>query len=211
MPDLAELFKMVVSLFVIVDPIGMAPIFLNATERWPADRRTRAARMAAVTVLVVLSLAALLGERLLHLFRISLASFSVGSGILLLMLAISMLQARTSFLRQTPEEAEEAVEKDAIGAVPFGVPLLAGPGAISSVMISVHQHPGWLDLLLILIPIGIVALSVWISFAFALPIVRRFGNTGIHIVTRLMGLILAALAVELMARGLVVLLPALGR
>lgn len=211
MPNLAELSKAVISLFVIVDPVGMAPVFLNATEKWAADRRSRAARIAAVTVFIVLALAALLGERILTLFGVSLAAFSVGSGILLLMLAISMLQARTSFLRQTPEEAEEAVEKDALGAVPFGVPLLAGPGAISSVMVSVHQHPGWLPLLLILIPIGVVALSVWLSFTFALPLVRRFGNTGIHIVTRLMGLILAALAVEMIARGLVVLLPALGK
>jgi len=211
MADLAELSKAVVSLFVIVDPVGNIPLFLNATEKWPMARRARAARMAAITVLVVLSLSALLGEQILRLFGISLASFSVGSGILLLLLAISMLQARISSVRQTPEEAVEAVEREALGVVPLGIPLLAGPGAISNVMIAVHQHPGWLDLLLLLIPIIIVSASVWASFVFAVPIARRLGNTGIHIVTRLMGLILAALAVELMARGLVVLLPALGR
>ena len=211
MIDLTVLFKMVVTLFVIVDPVGNIPLFLNATEKWPLARRTHAARMAAVTVFVVLSLAALLGEQILHLFGISLASFSVGSGILLLLLAISMLQARTSALRQTPEEAEEAVEREALGVVPLGIPLLAGPGAISNVMISVQHHPGWGGLLLILFPIGVVSVSVWGSFVFALPIARRLGKTGIHIVTRLMGLILAALAVELMAHGLVVLLPALGK
>jgi multiple antibiotic resistance protein len=209
MVDLAEFSKTVISLFVIVDPVGNVPLFLTVTEKWTRERRAHTSRLAAVTVFVVLSLAALLGDKILKLFGISLASFSVGSGILLMMLAISMLQARTSLLRQTPEEAEEAVVRDAIGAVPLGVPLLAGPGAISNVMVSVHQHPGWLNLLLILIPIGIVSVSVWTSFVFALPIARRLGNTGIHIVTRLMGLILAALAVELMARGLMTLFPGL--
>jgi len=209
--DPAEIFKTVVSLFVIVDPVGNVPLFLNATVKWPAARRSRASRMAALTVFIVLALSAVLGEQILNLFGISLAAFSVGSGILLLLLAISMLQARISSIRQSPEEAVEAVEKEALGVVPFGIPLLAGPGAISSVMISVHQHPGWLDLLLILIPITIVSLSVWASFLFATPIARRLGQTGIHIVTRLMGLILAALAVEMMAKGIVVLLPALGK
>jgi multiple antibiotic resistance protein len=209
--DPAELFKTVVSLFVIVDPIGNIPVFLNATEKWTAARRARPARTAALTVFIVLALSALLGERILHLFGISLASFSVGSGILLLLLAISMLQARLSSLRQTPEEAVEAAERGALGVVPLGIPLLAGPGAISNVMVSVHQHPGWLDLILIMIPITIVSASVWAAFVFAAPIARRFGRTGIHIVTRLMGLILAALAVEMISRGLVVLLPALGR
>jgi multiple antibiotic resistance protein len=211
MVDLSDVFKTVVSLFVIVDPIGNIPLFLTVTEKWAMERRARAVRLASITVFAVLSVAALLGDKILKLFGISLASFSVGSGILLMMLAISMLQARISSLRQTPEEAEEAADWDAIGAVPLGVPLLAGPGAISNVMVSIHQHPGILGLFLIFIPIAIVSASVWVSFTFAMPIIRRFGNTGIHIVTRLMGLILAALAVELMARGLVVLFPFLGR
>lgn len=211
MVDLAAFSKTVISLFVIVDPIGTIPIFLSTTEKWGTQRRVRAARIAAVTVFVVLSLTALLGEGILNLFGISLASFSVGAGILLLMLAISMLQAQTSFLRQTPEEAEEAVERNELGAVPLGVPLLAGPGAISNVMISVQQHPGWLNLLLTLIAIGMVAISVWIFFLFAIPIARRLGRTGIHVVTRLMGLILAALAVDLIARGLKILFPVLGQ
>jgi multiple antibiotic resistance protein len=211
MIEFADFSKTVVSLFVIVDPIGNIPLFLTTTQKWTANRRSHAARLAAITVFAVLFVAALLGEKILRLFGISLASFSVGSGLLLMMLAVSMLQARTSLLRQTPEEAEEAAEWDALGAVPLGVPLLAGPGAISNVMVAAQQNPGGFGLPLILVAVGIVALSVWASFVFANPIARRLGNTGIHIVTRLMGLILAALAVELMSRGLVVLFPALGR
>jgi multiple antibiotic resistance protein len=211
MIDLATFSKTVVSLFVIVDPIGTIPIFLSATEKYTLERRAQEARAAAMTTFVVLTATALVGERTLKLFGVSLASFSVGSGLLLLMLAISMLQARTSLLRQTPEEAEEALERDALGAVPFGVPLLAGPGAISNVMISVHRNPGGLGLLLVLIPVVIVSVSVWASFVFALPISQRLGRTGIHVLTRLMGLILAALAVELMAQGLINLFPLLAR
>lgn len=119
MIDLAAFSKIVVSLFVIVDPIGTIPVFLSTTEKWATQRRARAARIAAVTVFVVLSLTALLGEQILNLFGISLASFSVGAGILLLMLAISMLQAQISALRQTPEEVEEAIERNELGAVPL--------------------------------------------------------------------------------------------
>src|ERR1043166_8730551 len=108
MIELADFTKTVVSLFVIVDPIGNIPLFLTTTEKWDFQRRARAARLAAVTVFIVLSVAALIGDKILRLFGISLASFSVGSGLLLMMLAVSMLQARTSHLRQTPEEAEEA-------------------------------------------------------------------------------------------------------
>jgi multiple antibiotic resistance protein len=209
MSDFVAFSKTVVSLFVIVDPIGTIPIFLSATEKYTPERRIQEARAAAMTAFLILTATALVGEKTLKLFGVSLASFSVGSGLLLLMLAVSMLQARTSLLRQTPEEAEEALERDALGAVPFGVPLLAGPGAISNVMVSVHRHPGGWGLFLVLVAVIIVSVAVWVSFVFALPISEYLGHMGIHVLTRLMGLILAALAVELMAQGLIILFPRL--
>lgn len=209
--DLTELGKAAISLFAIVDPVGSIPLFLSATHGWPAARRERAGRIAALTVFCVLGVTAFLGEAILRFFGISLASFSVAGGILLLLLAVSMMQAQHSPLRQTDAEAVEAVDREEVGVVPLGVPLLAGPGAISQVIIFGHDS-GARELLhqaTLLLPIGLVALAAWLVFRAAMPLSRRLGATGIHIVTRLMGLIIAAISVEMIARGLGTLFPGL--
>ncbi|MCU0840678.1 MAG: NAAT family transporter [Thiobacillaceae bacterium] len=211
MPDLGELLKIAISLFAIVDPIGSVPLFLSATHGWSRERRADAARVAAVTVFVVLGVVVFLGESILSFFGISLASFSVGGGILLLLLAISMMQAQSAPMRQTEEEAEEAVERESVGVVPLGIPLLAGPGAITQVIIASHDSGDSLFLhqTLLLLPIALVALAVWLTFRAAMPLAHRLGATGIHIVTRIMGLMIAAISVEMIARGLLKLFPGL--
>ncbi|MEJ5211484.1 MAG: NAAT family transporter [Burkholderiales bacterium] len=202
--DWGVLAKATVTLFAVVDPVGTIPFFLAATRTLSTPEARRAAGIAAVTVWAVLAAAALLGEHALRFFDIRVESFAVAGGLLLLMLSLSMLQAHVSPLRQTPEEAMEAEEKEAIGAVPLGVPLLAGPGAITQVIVAAGDtaHPAAL-----LIPITLVSLSVWLAFRAAPFIAHRLGRTGIHIVTRLMGLIIAALSVEMIARGLAHLFP----
>ncbi|OGU48187.1 MAG: antibiotic resistance protein MarC, partial [Hydrogenophilales bacterium RIFOXYA1_FULL_63_33] len=165
---------------------------------------------AALTVLGVLTLFAFLGEPLLMFFGIRLAAFAVAGGLLLLLLALSMVQARVSPQRQTQDEAVEAEERDAVGVVPLGIPLLAGPGAITHVIVAASAAKGEvLHQTALLIPIGVVALSVWLSFRAAPVISRRLGKTGIHVVTRLMGLIIAAISVEMIADGLGKLFPGL--
>ena len=208
--DLHDLVKFTLSLFAIVDPVGIIPVFLASTSGFSETQRRAAAWVAAVTVFGVLSLFALAGTALLDFFGVRLASFSVGGGFLLLLLAISMAQARISPIRQTPEEAEEALEKEAVGAVPLGVPLLAGPGAITHVIVSSGSGPHqWLQHVSLLPSILLVAFTVWLSFRLSPVIARRLGTTGIHVVTRLMGLIIAAISVEMIARGLTQLFPGL--
>jgi multiple antibiotic resistance protein len=206
-----QLFKITVALFAIVNPFGGIPIFISATQGWSARDRARTSRTVALTVFLVLALAAFTGDRLLEFFNVSIGSFMVGGGILVLLLAISMLQAKESAIRQTPEEAVEVAERQAVGVVPLGIPLLAGPGAISSVIIAAHQfrHGDLLGHVLLLIPITTVTLVVWSVFLLGGRISRRLGRTGLNIVTRLMGLILAAMAVETIARGLTELFPKL--
>lgn len=210
MPEWGELFKFTVTLLAIVNPIGGVPTFLSATKGWNAADRSRTARTIAFTVFWVLAATALFGTSILEVFRISVPSFQIGGGILLLILAISMLHARESLLRQTPEEAQEASDKQAVGVVPLGIPLLAGPGAISSVIIATHEAAGGLlGHVNVLIPIFLVALAAWATFLVAIRVASRLGTTGINIITRLMGLILAAVAVEFIYRGLVQLFPKL--
>lgn len=209
MSEWTELLKMTIALLAIVDPFGVIPVFVSAMGGISDAERARAARTVALTVFTVLAVAALAGDRVLGFFGISLAAFMVGGGILLLLHAISMLQVQGTRLRQTPEEAIEASEKHAMGVVPIGIPLLAGPGAISSVIIYANQGSGTWGAYLPLAPILVVAIIVWLAFRGSAAIAGRLGVTGLNIVTRLMGLLLAAMAVEITARGLLRLFPGL--
>lgn len=208
--DVLELVKAALALFAIVDPVGVIPIFLLATQGYTLAQSRAAARIAALTVLGVLTLFTFLGEPLLMFFGIRLAAFSVAGGLLLLLLALSMVQAHVSPQRQTRDEAMEAEAKDAVGVVPLGIPLLAGPGAITHVIVAAGTAKG--DVLhqaALLVPVAVVALSVWLAFRAAPAIADRLGKTGIHVVTRLMGLIIAAISIEMIASGLGALFPGL--
>jgi len=208
--DILELVKAALALFAIVDPVGVIPIFLLATHGYTPAQSHAAARIAALTVLGVLTLFTFAGEPLLAFFGIRLAAFAVAGGLLLLLLALSMVQARVSPQRQTQDEAAEAEEREAVGVVPLGIPLLAGPGAITHVIVAASAARGEvLHQAALLVPVGLVALSVWLSFRAAPVISRRLGKTGIHVVTRLMGLIIAAISVEMIADGLGKLFPGL--
>lgn len=209
-----ELVKFTLSLFAIVDPVGVIPVFLLATEGYTPQQRNAAAWVSGVTVFAVLAVFAFGSTALLDFFGMRLAAFSVGGGLILLLLAIAMVQARTSPQRQTPEEAREVGEREVVGAVPLGVPLLAGPGAITHSIIAASggeagAAEAWLRPFMLLPSILLVAASVWLSFRLADAIARKLGTTGIHVVTRLMGLVIAGIAVEMMARGLAELFPGL--
>ncbi|MCA1925990.1 MAG: NAAT family transporter [Thiobacillus sp.] len=207
--DILVLAQSAFALFAIVDPVGVIPIFLLATRGYSLAQSRAAARLAAITVFVVLLLSAYGGQLILDFFGIRLAAFSVAGGLLLLLLALSMVQAHVSPQRQTADEAVEAEEKDAVGVVPLGVPLLAGPGAITHMIVASGAARGEVQQVALLIPVALVALSVWLSFRAAPAIEKRLGRTGIHVVTRLMGLIIAAISIEMIASGLGQLFPGL--
>ncbi len=208
--DILHLVKAALALFAIVDPVGVIPMFLLATQGYTLAQSHAAARVAALTVLGVLTLFIFMGEPLLTFFGVRLAAFAVAGGLLLLLLSLSMVQARVSPQRQTQDEAAEAEEREAVGVVPLGIPLLAGPGAITHVIVAASAAKGEvLHQATLLIPVGLVALSVWLAFRAAPLISRRLGKTGIHVVTRLMGLIIAAISVEMIADGLGKLFPGL--
>lgn len=209
MTDWSTLFKTGLALFAIVNPIGSVPIFITATNGSSDAQRARIVRMVALTVFLVLASSVLIGDRILAFFGISIPSFQTGGGILLLLMAISMMHAKQSGIRQTEEEAQAAAEREAVAIVPLSIPLLAGPGAISSMIIAAQQSDSLLGHVQLLAPVTAVALLAWGVLRLSVPIANRFGTIGINIFTRLMGLILAAMAVEFIAHGLVGLFPAL--
>jgi multiple antibiotic resistance protein len=195
-----------ISLFVISDPLGAIPLFLAITKEQTTKETARAAIATAATVAMVLTLTVFLGGPLLRVFGIRIASFRVGGGILILMMAIAMLYARPD--RTTAQEAAEATGNDHV-VVPLAVPLIAGPGAISSVILYAQQSESRFDKMVLTSLILLLAISVWISLRLAQPISKLLGRTGINIITRLLGLLLSAIAIEFITTGLVELLPGL--
>jgi multiple antibiotic resistance protein len=171
--------------------------------------RNRTGLVAATTVLFVLVASLLMGEAILDFFGITIASFRVGGGILILLIAISMMHARLSETKHTQEEADDAAEKESIAVVPIGLPLLAGPGAISTIILFAHRGASLTHYVIGEAIILLLAVSIWFSFRMAPTIGRMLGKTGINIITRIMGLIIAALGVEFITNGLKQLLPGL--
>ena len=196
-----ELIKFVAAIFVITNPLGAVPLFLSLTKESTSRERRRAAWLASLTVAIVLSANILIGELILSFFGISIPAFQVGGGIIILLLAISMLHAKQSPMKHTREEGKEASERDSVGVVPLGIPLLAGPGAISTVIVFAHRNEGWFNHLSMIGVCLVLALCVGAALRLAETIGELLGRTGINIGTRLMGLVLAAVAVQFVFDG----------
>ena len=201
--------KIFTSLLAIVNPLGVIPVFVSLTRSSNEKERRHIARTTSMTVAVILIAAALVGKLLLDFFGVSIDSFKVGGGILLLLMSIAMMQAKHTQSKQTPEEAEEAEEKESIAVVPIAMPLLAGPGAISTVIIYANASFQPVQISVIVISSLLVALLTYIALIVANPLSKVMSKTSINIATRLMGLLLAAIAVEFITGGLSQLLPGL--
>jgi multiple antibiotic resistance protein len=210
MQDWTEYSRFVIALFAIMTPFAAIPTFLSLTEGQTEKDRGRIARTAVVTIALLLITSAVLGDSILRLIGTSLASFRVGGGLVLLLMALSMMNARLSSVQQTREETEEAAQKTAIGVVPIGMPLLAGPGSISAVIIQMERSSSWAHHAAVIGCILFVCVLVWGILATATPIGHRLGRTGLNILNRLFGLLLATIAVEVIATGLRQLFPGMG-
>ncbi len=201
--------KILVALLVIVDPLAAIPSFIIMAGHFSDADRTKIARVASIAAATVLVVAALLGDSILAFFGISISAFKVAGAILIFFMAISMLQVKQVRDKQTEEEEAEAQDKHSIAVVPIAIPLLAGPGAISTTIIYATEHPGWQHRLVIVACCLAVGVACWIGLRAAAPVSRLLGKTGINIAVRLMGLILTAVAVEIFVSGLLVLMPGL--
>ena len=208
MGSLTEYVRFVVTLTAVVDPFLAVPFFLAFTARHSPGDRARLARVVALTVFLVLAAAMFLGEALLHLIGASLPAFRVGGGLVLLLMALAMLNAQAGGVRQSAAEAQEFEAGDVSGVVPLAIPLLAGPGAISTTIIAADRA-GLTHQLLIIGCIAIVCLVSWAVLSRAHYIATRLSLTALNIATRILGLLLAAMAVQTMAEGLKALLPGL--
>lgn len=192
-----------------MDPFMAIPIFLSMTKGYSSQDRSRVVRIAIFTVAATLIVTAFSGEGLLAFMGTSLGSFRVGGGIVLFMMALAMLQARIDPVRSTPHEEKVAASLTSVGVVPLAIPLLAGPGAMSTVVIGMQRSTANYHEAMIVASILLVSALLWLVLSLAVPIGKRLGDIGLNILNRIFGLILAAIAVEVIANGLKQLFPIL--
>lgn len=209
MHEYTEYTKLLIGLLAIVNPLGAVPVFVALTAGATDSERKRIAKIVTTAVLMILFVALLFGDWLLGFFGITIHSFSVGGGILILLMAIAMLQARISPVAQTADEARESEAKESVAVVPLAMPLLAGPGAISTVILYAHKDPGVAHYLTMGLDILIVGGVLWLVLQLVPWITHHISQTGINIFTRIMGLILAAIAIEFIAAGMKGIFPGL--
>ncbi len=190
------------SIFFLVDPFAALPTFLAVTANQDSAKRVRTARKASLTAFVILTAFALAGTYIFKTFGITLPAFEIAGGIILLLIGLDMLEAKRSPTQETSTETQAASEKDDVGIVPMGIPMLAGPGAITSVMVLVGQAQTRWQMGAILGSIAVTAAICFLVLGSATKVASVLGETGIRILVRIMGLLLVALAVQYFVNGL---------
>jgi multiple antibiotic resistance protein len=199
------------AVFFVVDPLGAMPLFLALTQGDSPKQRRQAALKGTITAFVTLSLFAAAGDLIFRAFGITLGAFKIAGGILLFLLSLDMMRAQTSRVRTSPEEEAEGAEARDVGLVPLGIPLLAGPGAIATVMVLVSQAVS--QGRIFVVPVfASIALTCFLAFWILRGsewVEKRLKRTGMNALTRIMGLLLAAIAVQFAVSGIHDVLPTL--
>jgi multiple antibiotic resistance protein len=198
------------AVFFVVDPIVVVPLFLAITQTDPPEKKRRIALRASLAALVALTVFALAGGFIFRAFGITLGAFKVAGGLMLFLMSVDMMRARPSRTRTTVEEQAEGLAKDDVAIVPLAIPMLAGPGAIATVMVLMSRA-AWQPVRTgaVFGAIGVTCLASWLLLRSAALAERVLSKTTIHVLERVMGLLLAAVAVEFVVGGLRDILPTL--
>lgn len=205
-PPLDEVVKFTLvalaSIFFTVDPLASIPAFLAMGARGSPERNRAIAKRAAWTCFLVLTLFASTGSLIFKLFGVTLPAFKIAGGILLFLIALDMLQSQRSPTQEVAEERAEGQRKEDFGVTPLGVPMLAGPGAISVVMVLMGQSRVWWQAAPVFLSITVTSLASFYILAAGARLLSRLGETGVRILMRMMGLVLAAMAVQFVLNGI---------
>ena len=193
------IIKTTIALIAIVDPIGCLPLFLSLTGQHKKINKKNVVKMTAITVFIILVTSLFLGDKILNMFGISMPSFQICGGILLLIMAISMMLGKHQIIESGQNGKSD---KELIAFVPLSIPLLAGPGAMSNMIIAAHQAPNLINQSFLVLPCIAVSLLIWLTLSFAENISKVIGAIGTKIITRVMGLLLGSMAIEFITRGI---------
>lgn len=202
MPELQVIFKFCVGLFAIINPIGILPVFINMTQSQDSTSRNQVNRTANIAIAIILITSILVGKVILDTFGISINSFRIAGGLLVVMIGLTMINGQLGEHKQNKEELSESVRKENIAVVPLAIPLMAGPGAISSMIVWGTNYPSIGYLIGFIIGVILFCFGCWLIFRSAPLILRVLGKTGLNVVTRIMGLLLMSLGVEFVVIGI---------
>lgn len=205
---------MIAALFIIMNPFPLLGVYLGITEKFSVSFKKKLLIAMTVAVNVILLTFLFSGNLVLDFFGVDLAGFTVAGGILIFFIGFSMVKAKNSDIHHKKEEQEEAKNSDSpvsVGVVPLAIPILAGPGTISIVMNKSYSYPDFNGYLAISLGIVIVSIIVYVVFTFSGVISKKLGNTGLNIITRIMGIFLIAISIDMIAKGISELFPILGK
>lgn len=206
--DFPQFVNHFIGLLVIANPLSALPAVLRVTQFQTLEEKRHTGLVATFAVGVILLVVTWVGTPLLMVLGIQLPAFQVAGGVVLFMMSLSMLNAEASPIKNTPEEQKEK-QRDMGAIVPLAIPIIAGPGTISTVIVSVNQFPGLFNQVMISISTILVALVMGLLLYFAANLEQLFGKSGINIINRLGGLILAAISIQTLATGIRGLFPIL--
>lgn len=206
MTELSDVMKFGVTLVSILNPIGVLPIFLNFTSRASDQAVKSIAKSCAVAVFITIITSLFIGQSLLNFFGITVASFTMGGGVLLFSIAFSMVQAQNSDTKINDEEIEFTETNKEIGVVPLAIPLLSGPGSISITVIQANSFTHTIHWVGGIVFIFLISAMIFLALSYSRSIGRKLGPLGLNIMTRIMGIILLAISIEMMAKGLKMLI-----
>ncbi|MBM3198725.1 MAG: NAAT family transporter [Chlamydiae bacterium] len=210
MGEMMDFIQYYIALLMICSPFVAIPTLLTLTQGQSLKEKRSTSIRSACSVAIILIGVTWVGAPFLRLLNIRVEAFQVSGGIIVFLLALSMLHARISPMKQTPEDKKEAMHKESVAVVPLAIPLMAGPGAISSVIVFVSEFPGVVERIYASICALLVAITLGIGLYFAASLEGILGVSGLNILSRVGGLILAAISVEILAKGLIALFPGLG-
>lgn len=197
------------AIFFVVDPFAVLPIFLAMTANESRAQKRATALRAAITCGITLTVFAAAGTLIFRFFGITLGAFKIAGGVLLFLVALDMMQARQSRTRSTPEEEQEGIEKADVAIIPLAIPLLSGPGSIATVMVLMSRHQQFAYAIPVFVSILLTTIITWLVLRGAGWLEQRLSKTFMNVVMRVMGLILAAIAVEFVISGIKDVLPTL--
>jgi len=198
-----------IGLLAVVNPLGALPIFLSMTGKSNPKEDKRTINRAALAIALILLISAWTGNALLGFFGITIDAFKAAGGLLILLMGIAMLHGKQSHVQHHPSETESALNKEDISVVPLAMPLMAGPGAISLVILDADKVHTWQGDVKIALAIISVSMIAWLVLLAAEKMRDKLGTIGLNIISRIMGLILAAIGVQFIADGMIHLLPGL--
>ena len=209
MLDLSGYIKFLVGMFALVNPVGILPVFISMTNYQSPAARDKTNLTANLSVAIILWCSLFLGDAILRIFGISIDSFRIAGGILIVTIAMSMISGKLGEDKQNKQEKTDTTVRDNVGVVPLALPLMAGPGAISSTIVWSTRYNTWLDYLGFFVAIALFSFCCWLLFRAAPLLVRLLGQTGINVITRIMGLLLMSLGIEFIVTGVKATFPGL--